>query len=226
MTQCYTKEQVRRTYIKRRNKLSDSVRAKRSHQACREILAAIDPAWGTIGLYEAFGSELDLDELAYFLFEKGYTVAFPRCLGNGYMDFYSANVPVPLPGRSFEENDAAFRSHRNDTVKLPTGFFEGTLHRGYDPFLPQLAHPARTVRLEDLEDCIRISPSELDLIVCPGVAFTTEGQRLGYGGGYYDRYLDRIREDCPYWGVCYKEQVRGTLPLETHDHQLKQMFIV
>lgn len=58
--------------------------------------------------------------------------------------------------------------------------------------------------------------SALDVIVCPGLAFTAAGHRLGQGGGYYDRLLP----DYPgarTLGVAFPPQILPELPREDHD---------
>ena len=46
--------------------------------------------------------------------------------------------------------------------------------------------------LEPQGDLEVVDTSRIDLIHVPGLAFTTEGYRIGYGGGYYDRYLENF----------------------------------
>jgi 5-formyltetrahydrofolate cyclo-ligase len=56
-----------------------------------------------------------------------------------------------------------------------------------------------------------------DVVLVPGLAFTTTGGRLGQGGGWYDRFLADVRPECTTIGVCFAEQVVDELPIEPHD---------
>lgn len=62
-----------------------------------------------------------------------------------------------------------------------------------------------------------LAPEALDAMLIPGSAFSPEGGRLGMGGGYYDRYLTRVRREIPKIGVAYHWQIQETLPLLPHD---------
>ncbi len=56
----------------------------------------------------------------------------------------------------------------------------------------------------------------IDLIIVPGLSFDKEKNRLGYGGGYYDRFLSNV--NCMKIGICYEEQIyEGDLPAEKTD---------
>jgi 5-formyltetrahydrofolate cyclo-ligase len=55
----------------------------------------------------------------------------------------------------------------------------------------------------------------IDLVIVPGLAFDPLGHRLGLGGGYYDRFLARVR--APKIGLTYQELVLPEIPHETHD---------
>jgi len=56
-----------------------------------------------------------------------------------------------------------------------------------------------------------------DVVIVPGVAFTTTGDRLGQGGGWYDRFLPGLPKCTEVIGVCFAEQLLKTLPIEAHD---------
>jgi 5-formyltetrahydrofolate cyclo-ligase len=68
-----------------------------------------------------------------------------------------------------------------------------------------------------------INPEEISLVVVPGVAFDERGYRLGYGGGYYDRFFARQGTLCFRIGVAYPEQMVKTVYPEPHDQPLHQI---
>lgn len=59
----------------------------------------------------------------------------------------------------------------------------------------------------------------IDLAIIPGVAFTAVGQRMGRGGGYYDRLLPSLSKAFKL-GVAYQLQQRDFIPIESHDIKL------
>ena len=61
-----------------------------------------------------------------------------------------------------------------------------------------------------------------DLLVLPGLAFDLHGGRLGFGGGYYDRFLDSELA-CPRVGLCFAFQVAKNLPLEQWDQRVQYL---
>ena len=65
---------------------------------------------------------------------------------------------------------------------------------------------------------------ENDLVVCPGVAFTADGRRLGRGRGYYDRYLGDPAFRGFRVGVCYAHQLVDDLPVEPHDVRMDRVI--
>lgn len=62
-----------------------------------------------------------------------------------------------------------------------------------------------------------VVPAEIDLVLVPGVAFTRTGERMGRGGGYYDRYLAQLPANAVKLGVGFAIQLVEELPVEAHD---------
>lgn len=61
-----------------------------------------------------------------------------------------------------------------------------------------------------------------DLIIVPGTVFTKEGKRIGYGGGFYDRFLSQNKVYSI--GVCYDFQLMDDLYTQAHDQILNEII--
>ena len=88
-------------------------------------------------------------------------------------------------------------------------------------------HPQQLVKtsfglLEPQGDLEVVDASQIDLIHVPGLAFTTEEYRIGYGGGYYDRYLEQFAGHT--MSTVYPCQIRDFSP-ENHDIPVQEVLI-
>ncbi|MDN3509619.1 MAG: 5-formyltetrahydrofolate cyclo-ligase [Candidatus Neptunochlamydia sp.] len=74
------------------------------------------------------------------------------------------------------------------------------------------------------ELCKEISLDKIDLAIVPGIAFERGHKRLGYGKGFYDRFLSKL--SCPLIGVGFKEQLlEPPFPHEKHDIPLTDIYL-
>ena len=76
--------------------------------------------------------------------------------------------------------------------------------------------------LEPQGDLEVVAAYQIDLIHVPGLAFTTEGYRIGYGGGYYDCYLEHFSGNT--LSTIYPCQIQDFIP-ENHDIPVQEVLI-
>ena len=138
------------------------------------------------------------------------------------------NAPVILCYVSSKDNEVdtgeliRTRLGCSATILVPIAEPEGRLVWSHLRALDELA-PARFGILEPRPECRRIATPPADaLVIVPGVAFTAQGHRIGYGGGYYDRFL--ATHAGPTIALAYDLQIAG--PWETADHDIPVDFVV
>ena len=69
-----------------------------------------------------------------------------------------------------------------------------------------------------------VNPTEVAVWIVPGLAFTKDGKRLGYGGGWYDRLLASASNGALKIGVAHEFQALDDLPCEPHDILLSHVI--
>ncbi len=111
---------------------------------------------------------------AWPVFQSAQTIA-------SYMAFGSEISLVPLM-KQFDGKRWA----------IPRTLMKPEPHLIFHPYDPAHLVQHRFGMLEPDTSLPVVEPCEFDLIFVPGVAFDREGRRLGYGGGFYDRFLPQV----------------------------------
>ena len=62
-----------------------------------------------------------------------------------------------------------------------------------------------------------VDAQEIDFLILPGAAFDRAGNRIGYAGGYYDRFVERLRSGVPLVALAFSDQIVDSVPTEGHD---------
>ena len=92
--------------------------------------------------------------------------------------------------------------------------------RAYDPAIP-MVRAAFGIEEPSVE-CPLIPREDIDLVLTPAVAYDRQGYRMGFGGGYYDRWLP----GCPGLrvGLCRERVLQKAVPVEPHDAQVDKVI--
>jgi 5-formyltetrahydrofolate cyclo-ligase len=99
----------------------------------------------------------------------------------------------------------------------PKGIILPALIRNLDTDIEPGTWGIREPKKENLQ---QVNPLDIDCVIVPGAAFDREGYRLGYGGGYYDRFFERLNKCTPKIALAFSCQVVPKVPVEPFDKKI------
>jgi len=139
---------------------------------------------------------------------------------------------VSLPQVEAARTVFAFASFQTEVDTTP--FLQWCLDRGATVATPRIEGPhhmeayavtdlrrdfvsGRHLIPEPRDDRPLVAPADIEVVILPGTAFDELGGRLGYGGGFYDTFLERLRPAAPRIGICFEAQLVEHVPRAAHD---------
>ena len=223
------KGDVRRAALMTRQELRPAARSNKSREICNKLIEDLRASGikgrngqpPTLAVYAALRYEVDLDRFIRGAYAYGYRIVFPCMIPNatsGAMcmrsvscnNYLGGNVPFIVDPRKAwgpavtEEHQTLTSTRAGATRRFIPSRVKGSVPPKDDTRFPV------------------VPPSEIDFAIVPAVAFDTQGNRLGYGRGTYDRYLPQLRDDCLLMGVAFAEQEVEQVPCDEHDHKIER----
>lgn len=181
-----TKEELRKSYLARRNTLSAIERSEASRLIAENLFRGYD--LGQISVIHCFISIARFNEI-------DTSIIFSRI----WREFPHVETVVPR-------------------VNFVTGEIESV----------RFAHDTRTFRniwnVEEPSNGGTLEPTAIDMVLVPGLAFSRDGYRAGYGKGFYDRFLKKCRSDCRKIGLSFFEPIESIV--DTHVGDVKVNAII
>jgi 5-formyltetrahydrofolate cyclo-ligase len=124
-----------------------------------------------------------------------------------------------------------YASFRSEVETL--SIIKEALQKGKEVVLPRVCTDTKTLTKHPISGMLEVTPGymgipepngeiqykveQMDMIVIPGAAFAADGSRIGYGGGYYDKLLSRIKGSKPIVALAFESQIVENIPTEGHD---------
>lgn len=147
-------------------------------------------------------------------------------LRNGLDNEWIRDVSIQIEERLFEDKD--FLESKNilfyDAFKKEVQT-RGMIKRAIDMkkrvFLPVTDFKNKNILvsefIDEKEPAKIVSEDAIETVIVPGVAFDGAGTRIGFGMGFYDRFLHRLSKDVKTIGLAFDFQVVDKIPVDSHD---------
>lgn len=112
---------------------------------------------------------------------------------------------------------------QNKTIAVPRADFQTKTMIFYElTHFSQLEQSVFRMKEPKEDICPIVSIREMELVIVPGVAFDERGYRLGYGGGFYDRFLPCV--EAPTIALAFSCQVVKEVPIDIHDWKIDHII--
>lgn len=131
-------------------------------------------------------------------------------LAKNIMMYISFDNEVNLKKLFLEDNNKSFFApiciDKQDMISVPMEGYSKLINSNVkkDLLEPDVANR---------EDCKDI----LEIVIVPGIVFDRDGNRIGFGAGYYDRFLNKIDKNVTKIGVCYEFQIVESIEKDDND---------